>query len=165
MSDQKIVIGRLGGPYGIKGWLHLHSFTDPIANIFQYPRWYLKKRDQWELLQLELHKTHGNSFVVKLVGYDDREIAALLKGAEIATDRAELPKITENEYYWSDLVGLTVITLTGETLGTVDYLFETGANDVIVTKGKKQHFIPYLENVIKAVDLQNQQIIVDWEPI
>ncbi len=166
MCDQKIIIGRLGAAYGIKGWLHLTSFTDPTNNIFNYKNWFLKKRSHWESVQLEAHKTHGKSFVVKLANCDDRDIATQLKGAEIAVDRTELPETAENEYYWSDLIGLTIITTAGISLGTIDYLFETGANDVIVTKGKQPHFIPYLpDDVIKKIDLQKREMIVDWEPL
>jgi len=165
VPDRKIIIARLGAAYGIKGWLHLTSFTDPVDNIFQYQPWHLKKDKRWEAIALEAHKSHGNSFVVKLKGCDDRDRATQLKGSEIAVNRTELPKTAENEYYWSDLMGLTVKTMTGETLGTIDYLFETGANDVVVTKGKKQHFIPYIGTVIKHIDLEKQEMIVDWEPI
>jgi len=165
MLDQKIVIARLGAAYGVKGWLHLISFTDPVENVFAYPNWFLRKKNQWEAIQIESYKAHGNSFVVKLANCDDRDIAALLKGVEIGIDRSELPETSNDEYYWSDLIGLSVITTAGETLGIVDYLFETGSNDIIVTKGKKQQFIPYIDDVIKSIDLEKQEIVVEWEPI
>ena len=77
-----------------------------------------------------------------------------------------MPATESNQYYWSDLVGLQVITTTGTLLGTVDYLFETGANDVLVVKGETtERMLPFvMEHVIKEVDLQQQLITVDWDP-
>ena len=72
----------------------------------------------------------------------------------------------KDEFYWSDLVGLTVINAKGEKLGKVAYLIETGSNDVISCKRHKEHAIPYLPGrVILNVDLDKQEILVDWEPI
>lgn len=164
-SSQKVIIGRLGAAYGIKGWLHLISFTDPISNIFSYKNWQLKKNGQTLPIRLEAHKAHGKGYVIKIRDINDRELAAQHKGLEITIDRSELPQPKNEEYYWSDLVGLSVSTTTGESLGVIDYLFETGANDVIVTKGDKQHFIPYIDGVIISVDLSTNNMTVEWEPI
>lgn len=163
--SHSIVIGRLGAPYGIKGWLHLISYTDPPDNIFDYTDWHLQKTNQLTPIKIDSYRQHGKGHVIKLTHINDREAAMQHKGLDIVIDRAQLPTTEADEYYWSDLIGLTVITTTGQTLGIVDYLFETGSNDVIVTKGEKQHFIPYIDDVIKKIDLANHTIQVDWEPI
>ncbi len=164
--DKKIIIGRLAGAYGIKGWSHLISFTDPQENILHYSNWQIQKNNIWQSVSREAEKKHGNGFVVKLTGCDDRDQALLLKNTEIAIDSADLPKAPDNQYYWDDLIGFTVIDLSRKSLGTIDYLFATGANDVIaVSLDKKQHFIPYLKEVVKSVDVNNKIITVDWEII
>lgn len=165
MSSKKIIIGRLIEPYGIKGWLHLTSYTDPFENIFDYLPWEIRKNDQepWKKLEIEAYKSHGNHFVVKPKLCNDRDTALLLKGHSIAIERSQLPVLKKNEYYWDDLIGLTVVNSDGKSLGVVDYLFETGSNDVIVTKGEKTHLIPYLPHVILSIDLEKQLIMVDWE--
>lgn len=164
-ANHLITVGRLGAPYGIKGWLHLISYTDPADNIFDYDNWRLNKHNQPLPIKIEAYRPHGKGHIIKLTHINDRETAMQHKGLDIVIDRAQLPPTEQNEYYWSDLVGLHVITTDGQPLGDVDYLFETGSNDVIVTIGEKQHFIPYTNDVIKNIDLTNQTIIVDWEPI
>ena len=82
----------------------------------------------------------------------------------IAITRAQLPALPKNEYYWSDLEGLTVINQAGVVLGKVIYLIATGSNDVLVIKGDKELAIPYLQDeVITQVDLENGVIHVNWD--
>ena len=84
---------------------------------------------------------------------------------EIAVPREQLPELAENEYYWSDLQGLTVVNLDGIELGEVSHLFETGANPVVVVKGERERLIPYIwGQAIRDVDLQAGRMIVDWDP-
>jgi len=158
----KIIVGRLGDAFGIAGWSHLHSFTDPHDNIFNYKNWQIEKKpNQFEPLKLESYKPHGNGYIVKIPNCNDRDQALLLKGKSIAIERSELPALKKNEYYWSDLIGLNVVNTEGKSLGAIDYLFETGSNDVIVTKTRQ--FIPYLKSVIIEIDLKKQTMIVNWE--
>lgn len=161
--NKKIIIGRFAGAYGIKGWLHLISFADPPENIFQYSNWQTQKHNTWLPIYFETHKTHGNHFIVQLKDCDDRDQAMQLKNLKIAVDRADLPKIKNHEYYWDDLTGLTVVNLSGKTLGVIDHLFETGANDVIVLKDSQQKMIPYIKSVIQKIDLEKKMVWVDWE--
>jgi len=169
MDSKKITLGRIGDAFGVKGWLHVHSFTEPADNIFHYAHWqiraYQKNNATWRPIEIESHKPHGSAFIVKFKGYEDRDQALLLKNHTIATDRTALPELKDNEYYWSDLVGLEVINTNGESFGVVDYLFETGANDIIATKGKKTHYIPYIKQVIKSIDLEKKIILVEWEAL
>ena len=79
--------------------------------------------------------------------------------------RGQLPETREDEFYWSDLIGLQVINADGKRLGEVDHLLETGANDVLVVRGEREYLIPYLpEQVIQDIDLDAQVIRVDWDP-
>ncbi len=157
-----IIIGRIGDAFGVHGWSHLTSYTDPHDNIFHYKNWHIETRpDHFEPLKLESHKAHGKGFVIKIARCEDRDQALLLKGKAIAIERAELPALKNDEYYWSDLIGFNVTNTKGESLGTIDHLFETGSNDVIVTS--TNHYIPYLSNVVKTVDLEGKMIVVEWE--
>lgn len=163
---KKIIIGHLGDTFGVKGWLHLLSYTDPTDNIFQYKHWQIQKKDgPLKSFDLECHKPHGDTFVIKPKNCDDRDQALLYRNHNIVVDRTELPTLTQNTFYWSDLIGLTVMNTHGESLGIIDYLFETGANDVIVTKGTKVHYIPYLKNIVLSVDLEKQIMTVEWDEI
>lgn len=161
-----VTVGRVGSPYGVRGWLKVQPYTESDTSLLEYSPWYIAKQDSWEILAIEDKKTHGNGIIIKLTGIESPEEARLLTGKLIAVLRSQLPHLKKDEYYWSDLEGLTVINKHGDILGTVIYLMETGANDVLVVKGTKEHAIPYLPgSVILSVDLIKKEIHVDWELI
>jgi 16S rRNA processing protein RimM len=93
------------------------------------------------------------------------EQAESLCGWTISIARSQLPEPEKDEYYWSDLVGLAVVTTTGVSLGVVDHLLETGANDVLVVQGESERLIPFIQgSVVKKIDLVAGLIDVDWDP-
>ena len=167
MSDDRyLILGRVSGVYGVKGWLKIYSETDPVQNIASYKPWYIEKDNQWfEFMPLQGRK-HGKGVIAQLEGCDDRDEAAKFKGCKIAIKREQLPQTAgEDEYYWTDLEGLRVENLDGVELGVVSHLFETGSNDVIVIKGDRERLIPSLKDqVVHKIDLDNGLIIVDWDP-
>ena len=110
-------------------------------------------------------KPHGKGLVAKLDGVVDRDQAAALMDFTVSVDRGQLPENPDGTYYWADLVGLTVTTQQGQQLGTVDYMMETGANDVMVVAGDRERLIPFvLGQVVAKVDLESGLILVDWDP-
>lgn len=163
-----VVLGRLVAPYGIKGWLHLHPFGDDPESWRALPCWYLGKDaegkgDQWRSLDLDAIKPHSDGWVVKFMGVEDRQGAEALVGQYIASPKEDLPRPDDGEYYWADLVGLQVVNEAGEALGTVASLIATGANDVLVVReGKVERLLPFVDAVIKHVDMSAQTIRVDW---
>ncbi|MDT8384806.1 MAG: ribosome maturation factor RimM [Gammaproteobacteria bacterium] len=173
-ETQYLVVGKIGAPYGVRGWLKLYSYTDPLDNLLDYDPWYTRPINNkapatgdtgWDIAPVTEVKTHGKGLVAKFRGADDRDAAARLTGQEIAIRRDQLPPAAEGEYYWSDLQGLTVLTVEGIVLGVVDHLLETGANDVLVVKGDRERLIPYvLGPIVKAVDLHAGTLQVDWDP-
>lgn len=166
MANESItIIGKFAKPYGVKGWVSVYSFTDPKENIFNYSPLFVKRNNRpTEKLSLEAFRMHGNHFIIKLANIHNREDAALYTNGEIFVNTVQLPTLKKGEYYWKDLEGLAVFTLNKKKLGIVDHLFETGANDVLVIKGKKTHYIPYHPHYVELIDLKNKQIIVDWDP-
>ncbi len=159
-------MGRVGAPYGLKGWFHLQSYAEPGSNILSYKTWYLKIKQQWQPVEILNARVHGKSFVAALVGYESIEKIEALKLLEIGVPRSELPILDSGEYYWSDLIGLSVVTEKSVILGQVDHLIETGANDVLVVKGEtREHLIPYvLHDYVLSVDLKARVIRVLWDP-
>lgn len=160
----RIVLGKISGLYGVQGWMKIFSYTRPIANILNYSPWQLCQYGQWQTVSVGEGKTHGKGIIARLETIHDRDEAAGLLGADIAIYREQLPPTQENEYYWADLIGLTVINQEGITLGQVDYLLETGANDVLVLRGERERLIPFLlDQVVIEVDLAQHQLRVDWD--
>jgi 16S rRNA processing protein RimM len=178
-AEDYLIVGRIGAPYGVRGWVKIFSYTEHPENLLDYDPWFLGKQKvseaksaktgqpSWRACVVEEAKTHGKGIVAKLQGCDDRDAATLLRGLEIAIHKEQLPPAEEGEYYWVDLIGLKVENLAGVSFGRVDHLLETGANDVLVVKGEAgepERLIPYVMDVfIKEVDLDAGIIRVDWE--
>jgi 16S rRNA processing protein RimM len=163
---EMVVMGCIGAPYGLKGWVHLQSYAEPASNILSYKTWYIKIKHKWQPVEVREARAHSKSFVAVLVGYDTIEKAELLKLAEIAVPRSELPQLPPKEYYWADLIGMSVITEEGVVLGQLDRFIETGSNDVLVVKGEtREHLVPYiLDDYVLSVDLEARVMRVSWDP-
>jgi 16S rRNA processing protein RimM len=178
-ADDWLVVGRITGCYGIKGWVKIHSYTEPQDNFLRFGKWVLKRRDGMEPIEFDDGRVQGKGLVAHIAGVDDRTLAESYSGLEIMVPADRLPALAQGDYYWSQLQGLQVWcrdagrqdTQQRVLLGTVDYLIETGANDVLVVKPSqgsiddRERLIPYLPgDVVTAVDLDRGVIEVDWFP-
>lgn len=164
-NNQLISLGNISGVFGVKGWVKVHSFTDPREKIVEYDSWQVKYQGKWREVKLSGGKRQGKTIVAKIVGLDDRDEAMLYQGAEIAIYPRQLDKLQAGEYYWHQLTGLKVMTVDGVDLGRVHHLLETGANDVLVVKGDRERLIPLtMGNAVTEVDLSTETITVDWDP-
>jgi len=160
-----VVLGRLASPHGLKGWLRIQSFTRPADQIFDYSVWLIEQPQGWREVEVAQGRPQGKGLIVKLVGCDDRTQAEAWRNLKIAIRREQLEPLPEDEFYWSDLIGLRVRSLDGVDFGVVDHLLETGANDVLVVKGDRERLIPFLmHDVIRRVDLESGDMEVDWDP-
>lgn len=164
-EERRVTLGRIVGLYGVRGWVKVYSWTRPIENIVAYSSWRVTQHGESRPMTVTGGRLQGKGVIAKLDGIDSREAARALIGGEITVERSQLPEPEGDEYYWSDLVGLSVETVDGVPLGTVDHLFETGANDVLVVRGERERLIPFVgDEVITAVDLASGVIRVDWHP-
>jgi len=162
---KRIVIGKVGGPFGIKGWIKLLSHTEPRDKIVEYSPWLLKHGGEWKEWEVAEGHAHGKGVIARLEGVTDRDQALALMGAEIAVWRDQLAETKPGQYYWADLVGSDVQLEGGRSLGKVEGLMATGSNDVLVVKGDRERLIPFIQGqVIKRVDLGAGIIVVDWDP-
>ena len=161
----RISLGKINGVFGVKGWVKVFSDTKPREQIVKYSPWWIKQGSEWNRIKVLEGKAHGKGVIARLEGIDDRNKAELLKGVEIAIDREQLAPASDGEYYWIDLIGLRVETLEGVELGKIRQLFETGANDVIVVSGEKEHLIPFVQGLyVMEIDLNEGVMRVDWDP-
>lgn len=170
-----VVVGRTAAVYGVKGWLKVRSYTEPMENLLGFRRCYLQRQGQWQPVEVEAGREYGKGLLIKLRGVESPEEARLYTGCDIAVAKTELPPLAPDEFYWSDLEGLQVFVEHPQRgrlpLGRVDHLLETGANDVLVVLGdehsidRRERLIPYLpEQVVLAVDLEAGTLLVDWDP-
>ena len=159
-----MILGRISGLFGVKGWVKVYSYTEPREAVLNYDRWLLSGKNGWQEATVAEGQRHGKTVIVRINGYDDRDQAAGLIGTEIGVPRDELPEADSDHYYWSDLEGLSVVHRDGTEIGKVDHLLETGANDVMVVKGETVRLVPFvMDKVVLGVDLVKGEIRVDWE--
>lgn len=166
MTETKpVVLGQVSGLFGVRGWVKIHSYTEPREAILEYPDWLIGNEEEWCAIECAEGKPHGKTLVARFEGVEDRDDAAAYVNALIAIERSGLPATKRDQYYWSDLEGLRVVRETGDEMGTVAYLLETGANDVLVVDADgRETLVPFVTGeVIKDVDLAKGEIRVDWE--
>lgn len=160
-----IELGRLGAPYGTKGWLHVDSYTDPPDGLLKYSDWALRLASGERVTRrVAAGRGHGRGLVAQLEGVASREGAARLTGAIVEVERAALPPAGENQYYRADLLGLAVRNLEGVALGTVSHFVEAPAGAVMVTKepGGREHWVLAAPKHLRTVDLAQRIVVVDW---
>jgi 16S rRNA processing protein RimM len=158
-----VVMGRIAAPYGVQGWVKIQTFTEQLDGLFDYEQWWINEATGWRECEVEEARVHGKALIAKFSGCDDRNDAFALRGKEIGVARSDLPEAGDDEYYWSDLIGLKVRNLQNDELGKVTDVFATGANDVLVIQGDRERLIPFTGQVVKEVDLAAGSMIVDWD--
>ena len=162
-DDKLVILGHVAGAHGIQGWVRIHSLTEPREAIFEYQPWLLGASH--EAVRIRQGKKHGNRLIALLEGTKSREQAEALLNQPIAVFREQLPELPQDEYYWTDLLGLTVRLEDGRELGTIDNMLATGANDVMVVRGERDRLIPFVPGqYVKRVDLAAGCVTVDWDP-
>ena len=161
---QPVILGRVVGLFGVKGWVKVFSHTEPREAVLDYEGWLLGRDGAWKRAELAEGKRHGKSVVARLRGVEDRDAAAALVGCDIGIDRDDMPEPGDGHYYWADLEGLSIVHRDGSGIGKVAYVMATGANDVLVTEGPNERLIPFvMEQVVLDVDFAAGVITVDWE--
>ena len=172
--ENLVEMGRISAPFGIKGWIRVQTYTRAVSNLTNYPRWWLGGVGDggWREVEIEQSQAQGADVVAKLAGCNDRDVAAGLKGQQVAIPRDAFPPAALGEYYWSDLMGLRVKNTEGLDFGVVTSMMETGANDVMVVQvvqqsaidgsKERERLIPFIAKVVKRVDIAASLIEVEW---
>ena len=156
-------LGRIGAPYGIKGWVHVQSFTHPPEKLLEYRSWSLKD----STVTVVEGRLQGKGLVARLEGVEDRDKAARLQGSIISVARSLLPKLRKREFYQADLIGLSVTNLEGVALGEVSHFVETPGGDVMIVRAGagQEHWVPATKEHLAKVDLAAGQVVVDWPAV
>ncbi|SEK37228.1 16S rRNA processing protein RimM [Roseateles sp. YR242] len=187
MPEDAIEVGRVLDAWGIKGWMKILSHSADADALFNSRRWFLKP-SEWvngaprpggapagppvpPLLKILSVRDHSDGIVAQAEGVSDRSSAEALKGARIFVSRSTFPKTDNDEYYWIDLIGLTVVNREGQTLGDVQDLIDTGPHCVLrivppgltaPVKPEQEILIPFVSAYVDDVDMPARRITVDW---
>lgn len=162
-NNGRILIGKVSGCFGVKGWLKIFSYSSPRDNITSYKSWIIDGR----VFESVTSKKQGKLIVAKLDGIDDKDTALLMIGQKIEIDTQQLAQLDNDQFYWRDLIGVEVTNTSGIKFGKLQSILETGAHDVIFIKGaeksQRERVIPYLMgDTIVEVDLKQNTMLVDW---
>jgi 16S rRNA processing protein RimM len=163
-GGRPVVLGRIGAPFGVQGWLKVRSYTDPVEGIVHYPVWELTRGGTLGRRAVLDWKRAGAGVAVRLEGIETREAAQALTGAEVCVERSELPPTAPGEYYWHDLIGLDAYGLQGEPLGRVAGILELPAHPVLLLEGDRERLVPLVKERLAAVDLAAGRMTLDWHP-
>jgi len=161
-----VELGRIGGPFGVKGWVRVQSFTEPPEGLLGFRRWSLRVgvEERRDVRLLEGHR-QGRGLVARLAEVDDAAAAAALRGAFVEVARDALPPAGEGQFYQVDLIGLAVRNLEGVELGRLEHFFDAPAHAVMVVRGEREHWVPATPRHLRRVDLAAGQIVVDWPAV
>jgi 16S rRNA processing protein RimM len=159
-----VILGRIGAPFGVRGWMKVQSYTDPPEGVVNYAPWDLACDGCLGARAVMDWKLAGGQLAVRLEGVDTREAAQTLTGAEVRVDRAALPPPAPGEYYRDDLVGLEATNRDGAPLGRVTGILELPAHPVLVLRGERERLVPLVRERLVDVDLGNRRLTLDWHP-
>lgn len=159
-----VTMGRVVSAFGVLGFIKIKTDSNSDAiSLSHYTSLHVNLNGAWSTYKVTKSFPHESILNAKLEGINDRDAALQLKNARIAVNREDFPQLQNpNEFYWVDLIGLTVINREQLTLGKVTTLMDSGANSVLVVTGEKEHLIPFVQEYILNVDLTRKEIIVDW---
>lgn len=178
--EDAIEVGIITDAWGVKGWFKVKPFSADPQALFSSKRWLLKPPEVDgpktvvrtvplpPLLKIMVAKDHGDGVVAQAHDVSDRAAAESLRGARVFVPRSSFPTASPDEYYWVDLVGLSVVNRQGEHLGEVVGLIDTGPHSVLrvaaagATAEADQRLIPFVAAFVDAVSLPERRITVDW---
>jgi 16S rRNA processing protein RimM len=158
-----IELGQVGAPFGVRGWVKLHSYTDPPERLFEHGTLCLCLGGAWRDYAVEATGQSGGALTVKLAGVVDRTAAEALRGATVGVPRSALPECAAGDFYQADLLGCEVVNLTGDRLGVVAHFVEIPAHALMVVRGTREYWVPAVPQHLRRVDLGARRIVVDWE--
>ncbi|WP_132258825.1 ribosome maturation factor RimM [Paucimonas lemoignei] len=169
IPEDLVLVGHVTGAYGIHGWVRIRPYSADADALLHAKTWWLDK-PEFRDVEVMQAKTHGGDTVARLMGVADRNAAEALKGATVQISRRHFPVLDNDEYYWVDLIGLSVDNLQGEALGQVIDLMDNGAHPILRVapptgpeeKPVPEMLIPFVDQFVKTVDLADKKITVDW---
>lgn len=168
LPDDLVQVGYVSGAFGVTGSIRVTPFSTDADALLNVKTWWLDKPGQHSV-QVRTAKLHGGDVVAQLVGVVGRDASEALKGAAVTIPRSQFPQLPADEFYWSDLIGLDVVNLAGEALGTVTDMMDNGVQSIlritpVAQEGEKspERLIPYVDQYVRQVDLAGKKITVDW---
>ena len=169
VPDDLTQVGYVSGAFGVTGSIRVTPFSSDADALLNVKTWWLDK-PSLRSVEVRTAKMHGGDVVAQLVGTLGRDASEALKGAAVSIPRSEFPQLPADEFYWSDLIGLSVVNLQGEALGQVSDMMHNGAQSILritpvpdaASEKAIERLIPFVDQFVKNVDQTTKVITVDW---
>ncbi|MDC8786025.1 ribosome maturation factor RimM [Roseateles koreensis] len=180
--EDAIEVGNIVDGWGVKGWFKVQAYASDPQALFSSRRWFLRWPEGGvasaagakalpRVLKILSIREHGEGLVANAQDIADRNGSEGLRGARIFISRSAFPAADPDEYYWVDLIGLSVVNRQGETLGQVEGLIDAGPHSVLriippgltaPVKPDQERLVPFVSAFVDDVDLDQRVITVDW---
>ena len=154
----RLIIGEVLKPQGIRGELKVKTFTDFPEDVKEFGQVYIDGK-QYKILSFRVG--NDGAAYIGLRGITDRNAAELYRGKKIEGDREDGPALEEGQYYVVDIIGLSCETEEGEVLGKVTNISNLSSDIYTIEKNGKNILFPAVKGVVKKVDIENGKLIVD----
>lgn len=171
VPEDLVLVGYISGAYGLNGWVRIKPYSADADALLNAKTWWLDKPEFRDVAMMQ-SKIHSGDVVAQLMGVAGRDAAEALKGATVQIPRSHFPALSDNEFYWVDLIGLEVENLQGEHLGQVSDMMDNGAHPILRVavpqaadadaKAVQEVLIPFVEQFVITVDRTAKKITVDW---
>jgi 16S rRNA processing protein RimM len=158
--EKRICVAQIGAAHGLRGGVHVRSFTAEPEAFAQYGP--LETEDRSRRLEIDSVKPSKDGFTVRFVGVTRREQAETLRNLTLYVERERLPPATGAEFYHADLIGLAAVTPEGETLGEVVAVHNFGAGDIIEIRGEnaQPQMFAFDEKTVPKVDIAAGNLVI-----
>ena len=161
----RLKVGKIVNTHSLKGEVKVISSTDFEEERFKKGSKLLITRGNQLIREVvvQSYRNHKNFLLVKFEGIDSVEEAEKLKNLQIKIDSDEVGELEENEFYFHQIIGCEVFDENDRNLGEIIDILTPGANDVWVIKGEegKEILIPYIEDVVKQIDIINKKVNIE----
>lgn len=171
IPEDLVLVGYISGAYGLNGWVRVRPYSADADALLNAKTWWLDKPEFRDVAMMQ-SKIHSGDVVAQLMGVAGRDAAEALKGAAVQIPRSHFPALSDNEFYWVDLIGLEVENLQGVRLGQVSDMMDNGAHPILRVavpqvaeadpKAAQELLIPFVEQFVITVDRTAKKITVDW---
>jgi len=165
IPEDLVLVGHIAGAYGLKGWVRVRPYSSEADALLHAKTWWLDKPELRDVERMQARE-HSGDVVAQLMGVADRDAAEALKGAAVQVSRSHFPALDDNEFYWVDLIGMTVENLQGESLGAVKDMMDNGAHPILrvqpADEKAQEMLIPFVDRFVIKVDRDARKITADW---
>jgi 16S rRNA processing protein RimM len=161
--NELLPLGEISKPHGLHGEVKVFLYSGNADSITKLNRLFIYKKEDEKPVEIKISdlRVQNKTTIIRLEGINTIEEASELRGSIVMVDKCDLPEPEEDEYYWFQLIGLNVVTIEGNFIGTVKDLVDRAPQALLVVENDKKEFlIPMVDTIIQGVKLEESEVII-----